>query len=87
MEIMWLPQAQRAPPNTVASPLPLSGLLFWDPPILAHVCGVGEGKCLRRGGRRGFLADPAVLSNPHLTRPPHPQLTQQLQEAPSLAQL
>lgn len=67
MEITWLLR-----PNSLCH---LSqSVLFWAggeyaPPISAHVCWVEEGRCLRRGVRRGLLADPAVLSNPHH---PHP---------------
>ena len=77
------------------SPQPLSGLLFWVGAPSQSVWGwgwgvyqegggVGEEKCLRRGVRQGFLADPAVLSNPHRTptpQLPHSKHTQQLQNA------
>lgn len=79
------------------SPQPLSGLLFWvgapsqsmlgwggGGEVYQEGGGVEEGKCLRRGVRQGFLADPAVLSNPHGTptpQLPHSKHTQQLQNA------
>lgn len=65
--------APPGPAPALSSPPSPSDLLFWGwraPPILAHICGVRVGECLRRGVRPGLLADPAVLSRPHCPPPP-----------------
>lgn len=94
MEITWFlrpnPLVNLSPVSVW--PLVLGGWRVSTPPISAHVCGVGEGKCLRRGVRQGFLADPAVLSNPQHHPPPpapsqgaHPAAAGTTQPGPPLA--
>lgn len=89
-EITWLLM-----PNPLSNlfpvsvwPLILDGWRVPPSPISAHVCGVEEGKCLRRGVRQGFLADPAVLSNPHclpaLSQQAHPAAAGTIQPGPPL---